>query len=341
MALRLDDRHLIFRPEDRVTGGSFGDVYKLMISHAGVMALKVPRSSVQPRRKVLCRAIREALTWSLLTHENILPLQGIGWHSASEQLCMSSEWMSHGNIRQYLASHPDSDRHVFLPGIAAGLQYLQEHVPPIVHGDIKGNNVLISEDLRPLLTDFGQSSVLEITQKSKSTTSSAIANARWSPPELLQPEEYGLRISTSRTPGGDIFSMLRTFLEILTDDVPFRECSNNFHVIRYVMSGNQPQRPTDAILSDRMWKLMCFVWSQGPFDRPSAREVVKYINGETLSMALSITDINYKGGGNASRTCQPCRQSRKKCQPGSKPSNCIACEITGVGYKPPAGKVLN
>ncbi|KZO97534.1 kinase-like protein [Calocera viscosa TUFC12733] len=286
-ALRVDDP-LPLRAEQHVAGGSFGDVYKLpsaslllgMRVGGGAIAVKLPRSSVRDRRKVLCRAIREALTWSLLSHENIIPLHGVGADLASQRLCLLSQWMPQGNIRQYLSQHPDADRQQFMQGIARGLTYLHELVPPIVHGDLKGNNVLISPSLQPLLSDFGLSTSLSLEQgRGEAGSSSYVGgNARWAPPERLTPEEYGLTMRTCVTLGGDVFSLLRTFLEILTDAPPFAECANDYYVIQRVMARFPPARPASPEVTDRLWELMSFAWSQGPFDRPTAREVLDYLS---------------------------------------------------------------
>ncbi len=55
--------------------------------------------------------MREAITWSHLSHPNLLPLYGIyegGDHLGG--VCLVSPWMRNGNVNEYLKSHPETPR---------------------------------------------------------------------------------------------------------------------------------------------------------------------------------------------------------------------------------------
>ncbi|KAG6906220.1 hypothetical protein DXG01_015143 [Tephrocybe rancida] len=97
-------------------------------------------------------------------------------------------FQTNGNLPEYLVVNPGVNRILLCLDIAAGLQYL--HLNRIVHGDLKGVNVLIDGAGRASLGDFGISSVKdpEILQwASQSLMASRGGTRRWQAPELLDP----------------------------------------------------------------------------------------------------------------------------------------------------------
>ncbi|KAG6335517.1 hypothetical protein ID866_3571 [Astraeus odoratus] len=74
--------------------------------------------------------------------------------------------------------------HDYIEGIAQGLRYMHTHVSgPIFHGDLKGTNVLISDNGQPLLSDF--SSAVAKHSVGASMLQNVGGSIRWIAPELL------------------------------------------------------------------------------------------------------------------------------------------------------------
>ncbi|KAJ7442177.1 kinase-like domain-containing protein, partial [Mycena galericulata] len=145
------------RGEHPTFGGGFGDVYQAEYSGKTV-ALKHMRRflrSSDMRRRLHLKFCREALVWRELHHPHILPFIGIDRESFSSSLCMVSPWMGHGTVLVYLENHGRGKVDKMLFEIAQGLQYL--HSRNIVHGDLRGGNILINEDWSSCLADFGLS----------------------------------------------------------------------------------------------------------------------------------------------------------------------------------------
>ncbi|KAJ7927805.1 kinase-like domain-containing protein, partial [Mycena leptocephala] len=136
--------------------GGFGDVFRACYGGSTV-ALKRMRIPIGSDVAKKLRA--EALGWKNLRHPHILPLLGIDRDSFPSSVSLVSPWMENGNILSYL--EPSEQRHAnverLLDEIAHGLQYLHFH--NIVHGDLRGSNILINEDSRACLADFGISSL--------------------------------------------------------------------------------------------------------------------------------------------------------------------------------------
>ncbi|KAG6329532.1 hypothetical protein ID866_9555 [Astraeus odoratus] len=89
-------------------------------------------------------------------------------------------------------------------GIANGLVYLHNHeCGPVIHGDLKGANVLISDDGHALLTDFGGSHLVNSTLR-MSVSLAFTFTLNWMPPEMLD--------QSSPSVEGDVWSFGMTML---------------------------------------------------------------------------------------------------------------------------------
>ncbi|EEB91416.1 hypothetical protein MPER_10225, partial [Moniliophthora perniciosa FA553] len=106
--------------------------------------------------------LREAIVWRQLRHPNILPCLGLYYLDRSqERICLVSPWMENGNLVQFLRDSPrDSGNHLqLMHDIASGLSHL--HGLKIIHGDLKGLNILVTQSHRACIADFGLSHVAD------------------------------------------------------------------------------------------------------------------------------------------------------------------------------------
>jgi len=229
--------------------GGFGDCYKGNLWGIYPVALKCLRvqSEKDDSKKYF---LREVDVWARLRHLRILPLIGM-CTLPSGRTYMISPWMRHGNILSYLESNQDVDRLLLLTQVGEGLEYL--HMNSVIHGDIRGPNVLISESGDACLADFGLSKLEEQTQSSYSSAFHRAGNPRWMAPELLL-DEVSVRTTTT-----DVFSFGRLIIEILTGEHPFPEVKG--HRVTLVASQRAlPDRPMGIAvtrgLDDNMWDLV-------------------------------------------------------------------------------------
>ncbi|KAJ7583591.1 kinase-like domain-containing protein, partial [Mycena floridula] len=216
---------------------------------------------------------REALLWRQLDHPNVLPFLGVSLEVFAPSFCLVSPWMSNGNLREYVQLHPDFNRLNAIRDIASGMQYLHEHIPPIVHADIRGHNVLVTDDLRCCLADFGLSSITEgVTLTNNSSTNRG--SLRWLAPEIILPSADVKQLNRSTR---DIYAFGCTILEVYTGQHPFSQYIQvDAPVILDVIAGRRPRRPLD-VFSDWIWDLVEQCWHQDPERRPTARAIVEFL----------------------------------------------------------------
>ncbi|KIM69149.1 hypothetical protein SCLCIDRAFT_40584, partial [Scleroderma citrinum Foug A] len=159
---------------------------------------------------------REIYAWSKLYHKNVLPLLGITTEF-DRTISIVSAWMEKGNAHEYVQDKEVDPRPlVRRRGIARGLHYLHDYKPgSIFHGDLKGTNVLISQEGNALLTDFGLSYVVNSSLK-MSFTKICGGTLNWMAPEIIDGGEVSAE--------GDVWAFGMTALELFTGKMPFHEC---------------------------------------------------------------------------------------------------------------------
>ncbi|KAG9402049.1 Leucine-rich repeat serine/threonine-protein kinase 2 [Aphanomyces cochlioides] len=111
---------------------------------------------------------------------------------------------------------------------ALGVQHL--HQNNIVHGDLKCNNLLVTNDGHIKLADFGSSFHLLMGARPTETQEFSL---RWTAPECLDG-------AISRTLFTDIFALGLCFVEALTTEVPFSEFTADADVREAIRSGRLP-----------------------------------------------------------------------------------------------------
>ncbi|KAL0062706.1 hypothetical protein AAF712_010401 [Marasmius tenuissimus] len=256
-----------------VAAGGFGDVWKGTIGDSSepvcLKVMKVYQNS--DLKKLSNEYLREGIVWRQAKHSNLLPFLGIYRLEHTGELCLISPWMEKGNLVQFLkaTNREDIDYHILVYDVASGLAYL--HSKNIVHGDLKGVNILITSSLRACIADFGLSRIVE-THGLGLTTSGArpTGTMRWQAPELL----YGKRPSKE----SDVYSFACVCYEIFTGLRPFPELANIAAVTLAVVQGKYPARPREVFeLSDAMWALLTECWNTTPSSRPTASQIVERV----------------------------------------------------------------
>ncbi|KAF8599975.1 kinase-like protein, partial [Ceratobasidium sp. AG-I] len=211
---------------------------------------------------------RELNAWSKLTHPNVAECLGLAVFR--DQLVMISPWMDQGNVVEFLKRRPEVDRHTLSLQLTDAVVYL--HEINVVHGDLKGANVLVANDGTLKLADFGltivQDAILEI-----SITNLGGGTERWMASSFIIAHIRGrtdIYISQRRQ------SYLLN-LEIFTGCPPFRNLQRGLAVVTAVGQGRTPERPKEISIylrqADLFWGFLEKCWKRHPAERPTARQL--------------------------------------------------------------------
>ncbi|KAI3777470.1 hypothetical protein L1987_47270 [Smallanthus sonchifolius] len=205
-----------FDEENVMSRGTFGLVFKASFADGIVISIRrLPETSVSE-----ATFQREAESLGKVKHQNLTVLRGYFASRSDNVRLLVYDYMPNGNLATLLqeASHQDGHvlnwpmRHLIALGIARGLAFL--HSIPMVHGDIKPQNILFDADFEAHISDFGLNKLTVPTQAepSTSTTASSIGTLGYVAPEAT--------LTGQTTKEADVYSYGVVLLELLTGKNP-------------------------------------------------------------------------------------------------------------------------
>ncbi|KAG1721988.1 kinase-like domain-containing protein [Suillus paluster] len=262
-----------------VAQGSFGDVWKCIRirprSEVAVKCLRLEVPDDDSKKQITERLEHELQRNTQLEHTNLLPVlgitQGFGLLPA-----IVSPWMQKGSLTALLERDFQqltlTRKLQILNDVASALQYL--HSKNIVHGDLTGNNILISENGNALVADHG----ILLFCSELHGTSYIRSNVRWAAPENFQVPEDEESTSSPQL-ASDIYSFGCIMLQVFTGRVPYSEYRSDHQVTVRILRGQKPARPVTPPIADSLWDFMQKCWIDADY-RPSAKVVQEFIQGQ-------------------------------------------------------------
>ncbi|ESK89796.1 hypothetical protein Moror_16809 [Moniliophthora roreri MCA 2997] len=239
------------------------------------------------RGKIFLDFCQEALIWKQLKHPNIVPFLGVNTKIFAPGFCLVSPWMVNGDVVSFVKAFPAFDKLVLIHEISSAPDYLHSLEPAIVHGDIKGANILITNDLHCCLADFGLAIAAESQSLVSSSSGTPKGSFRWLAPELISSGQAPVSARTRKKPQRDIYAFACTVLEIITGRPPFADLSDGAVLLK-VIQGDRPERPASGWCPDSIWDLVEQCWEQDPRKRPFARTLYEHLGGLIRERELSI-----------------------------------------------------
>ncbi|EXB74610.1 putative LRR receptor-like serine/threonine-protein kinase [Morus notabilis] len=222
---------------ERVLGeGGFGKVYYGCINNTQVAVKTLSVSSVQGYHQFQAEACLITLIYNVnllmrVHHKNLTSLVGYCNDNDKNKLALIYEYMANGNLQQHFSGRNSNilkweDRLLIATDAAQGLEYLHYGCkPPIIHRDVKTSNILLNENLRAKLSDFGLSRIIQNCNETHVST--VVAGT----PGYLDPEYY---MSNRLNEKSDVYSFGVVLLEITTGRPAISKSSDNAHVIQWV-----------------------------------------------------------------------------------------------------------
>ncbi|KAF9509411.1 hypothetical protein BS47DRAFT_154544 [Hydnum rufescens UP504] len=209
------------------------------------------------------RLKREARVWNSLNHPNIVPLLGVVSGKLGPGLV--TPWYAHGNILQYLRRVPNARRESLCEDVASGLRYLHEQDPPIIHGDLKGANVVVGSNGRAALCDFGLSVILDSAPTG--FTSFVVGSTL----RFKAPEEFAEDLEGGSIPR-DVYSYACIYAQTMTGDPPFHWHRTDPLIMHAICGGELPYR-IDSIISRHNLGFLEPSWDADPTCRPTMSKI--------------------------------------------------------------------
>ncbi|XP_020323333.1 receptor-interacting serine/threonine-protein kinase 2 isoform X1 [Oncorhynchus kisutch] len=203
-------------------------------------------------------------------------IQIFGVCNEPEFFCIVTEYMSNGSLDQLLHENnlypllAWSLRLRVLYEIALGVNFLHNMTPPLLHHDLKTQNILLDGEFHIKIADFGLSKWRQLSISKGSASK---------PPEIggtiiyMPPEEYEPSKNCCAVVKHDIYSYAIIMWEVLSRRIPFEEATNPMQVMFSVLRGIRPDIGLDCLPGDipsreTLINLMTCGWTANPDERP-------------------------------------------------------------------------
>ncbi|XP_052622749.1 serine/threonine-protein kinase WNK8 [Lactuca sativa] len=165
-----------------------------------------------------------------LKHNNIIKFFDSLVDHKKKNVNMITELFTSGSLRQYRKKHKTVDLKAikkWARQILNGLHYLHSQNPPVIHRDLKCDNIFVNGNNGEIkIGDLGLATVMQ-----QPTAKSVIGTPEFMAPKLYE-EEYNELV--------DIYSFGMCLLEMVTFEYPYSECKNPAQIYKKVTSGIKP-----------------------------------------------------------------------------------------------------
>ncbi len=265
----IDGRYQLI---SQIAQGGMASIYSALDTRLDrKVAVKIMHPHLAQDEAFVNRFIREAKAAAALTHPNAVSVQDQGWNTNGvPAVFIVMEMVEGSTLREYL---DESGKF----GVAQSLQYLTAilgalaaaHKLGIIHRDIKPENILISNDGRIKIADFGLAHGALIGSTLTAESSVVLGSVSY-----LSPEQVQRGISDSRS---DVYSTGILAYELLVGEKPFS--GDSPIQIAYMHVNNRVPRVSQSRsdIPKELDELIYAATSSNPDERP--RDAAVFLSG--------------------------------------------------------------
>lgn len=264
--VEMDPSGRFGRFRDALGKGAMKTVYKAFDEVLGMEVAwnQVKLNDIFRSPNELQRLYSEVHLLKSLNHDSIIKFYAHWIDCERRTFNFITEMLTSGTLRQYRQKYKRVNVHAvkkWARQILNGLVYLHGYNPPVIHRDLKCDNIFVNGHLGQVkIGDLGLAAIL----KSSHHAHSVIGTPEFMAPELYE-EDYNELV--------DIYSFGMCMIEMLTTEYPYSECSNPAQIYKKVTSGKLPeaiQRIEDVEARNFVKKCL-----QNVDKRPSAQDLLE------------------------------------------------------------------
>ncbi|KAJ1981695.1 hypothetical protein H4R34_001977 [Dimargaris verticillata] len=257
------------RYDQRLGRGAYKKVFVAFDHEQGVEVawneIKVDHLRRPDRRKIWS----EISILKTLRHDNVINLfhawTAMNQHGI-EYIYFVTELMSSGTLRQFIRKTKGPIKRRVLKNwcmqVLRGLDYLHHYDPPIIHRDLKCDNIFVNGNSGHLkIGDLGLA-----TFKHREHASSVLGTPEYMAPEMYE-ERYDEKV--------DSYAFGMCVLEMVTREYPYMECTNPAQIYRRVTAGIPPAT-LEKVSDDDVRAFIGYCIQSNPDKRPTAAEILAH-----------------------------------------------------------------
>ncbi|KAK4264404.1 hypothetical protein QN277_025584 [Acacia crassicarpa] len=213
--------------------GAFKKVYRAFDELEGIEVAwnQVNVADLLRNNEDLERLYSEVHLLKTLKHKNIIKFYNSWVDTKNENINFITEIFTSGTLRQYRKKHKHVDLRALKKWsrqILEGLSYLHSHDPPVIHRDLKCDNIFVNGNHGEVkIGDLGLAAILQ----QANSAHSVIGTPEFMAPELYE-EEYNELV--------DVYAFGMCLLELVMVEYPYAECANAAQIYKKVTSGIKP-----------------------------------------------------------------------------------------------------